>query len=66
MLGDLGEYVLALAAQLEQGVEIRGQLLDFPVLLESAFQALPLLEGLLAGCLVVPEIRRRDLLFNLF
>ncbi len=61
---DIGLHWLALARQLEHRVQIVCHAADAIVVIDGLFQALSILHDLLTFFGLIPEIRRRDLLFG--
>jgi hypothetical protein len=56
--------VFAFAGQIEERVDVADRGRDLAVLADGGLEALPFLEDLLAGGLVVPEVRVGDLFFD--
>jgi hypothetical protein len=63
--GEIAADVFALAPELEQRLDVGSGGGDFVRLADSLTQAFSLLEDFLTLRLIVPEIRRGDLLFEL-
>ncbi len=63
--GDVGSDILALAGELEKGIQIVGHGADALVARNRLFQALAFLHDLLALFGLIPEIGRGDLLLGL-
>jgi len=58
---EVGDNVFTFAIEIQQGVDVGSETEDFLIMADGLFQALAILQDLLAFCGLIPEIRRGKL-----